>query len=390
MRHRCDGWHTWSGGWRTCRFCLHLPGGSTNQVLMKTCWQASPPSLWSRRSGPGRSPSALYMSWCATSSPPGQMRPSSAHVTRPQVATLCSRCSCSMPLVPLGCGQVDIDADAVADLAPERVSQLVLDRLRRLSPETIRVAEQVAVLGTHAEVRHVRALSMLAEHQVLVATDELAAAGLLRPGQPLEFVHPVVRSSVYESVAAGRRAGDHGRAARLLGEERAAPARVAMHLLKAPAAGDAWAVEMLREAASAEIRPETRATYLRRAVVEPAPASVQAELLIELGRAESLTFDPRALDHLKEALRLSEDTDSRATAAGLLVHSYFDHDRPSEAEPVLRAAIAQLSGTEPTAAGPKLKPLVTLHVLSLELDHRASRMSPQRLSEAIAMAGDGP
>jgi len=288
-----------------------------------------------------------------------------------------------------GLRPVDIDADAVADLAPERVSQLVLDRLRRLSPETIRVAEQVAVLGTHAEVRHVRALSMLAEHQVLVATDELAAAGLLRPGQPLEFVHPVVRSSVYESVAAGRRAGDHGRAARLLGEERAAPARVAMHLLKAPAAGDPWAVEMLREAASAEIRPETRATYLRRAVVEPAPASVQAELLIELGRAESLTFDPRALDHLKEALRLSEDTDSRATAAGLLVHSYFDHDRPSEAEPVLRAAIAQLSGTEPTAAGPKREPLVTLHVLSLELDHRASRMSPQRLSEAIAMAGDG-
>src|SRR5260370_14769284 len=63
----------------------------------------------------------------------------------------------------------DADAGAAADLAPERVSQFVLDRLRRLSPDAIRVADQVAVLGTHADVRHVRALSMLAEHQLLVA-----------------------------------------------------------------------------------------------------------------------------------------------------------------------------------------------------------------------------
>jgi len=174
-----------------------------------------------------------------------------------------------------GLRPLDIDAAAVADLAPERVSQLVLDRLRHLSPGAISVAEQVALLGTHAEVRHVRALSTLTERQVLLAGDELAAAGLLRAGQPLEFIHPVVRSSVYESCAAGRRAGNHGRAARLLGEEGAAPARVAMHLLNTPPSGDAWVVDILRAAASAEIRPETRATYLRRAVAEPTRASIQ-------------------------------------------------------------------------------------------------------------------
>lgn len=194
-----------------------------------------------------------------------------------------------------GLRPVDADADAVADLAPERVSQLVLDRLRRLSPDAIRVADQVALLGTHAEVRHVRVLSALTERQVLDAGDELAATGLLRAGQPLEFIHPVVRSSVYESFAAGRRAGNHGHAARLLGEDGAAPARVAMHLLKAPPAGDAWAVEILRAAASAEIRPETRATYLRRAIAEPAPASIRADVLVELGRAESLTGHERRI-----------------------------------------------------------------------------------------------
>ena len=37
---------------------------------------------------------------------------------------------------------VEIQADVVAELAPERVSALVLDRLRRLSPAAGKVAEQ--------------------------------------------------------------------------------------------------------------------------------------------------------------------------------------------------------------------------------------------------------
>ena len=287
-----------------------------------------------------------------------------------------------------GLKPLDIDADAVADLAPERVSQLVLDRLRRLSPDAIKVAEQVALLGTHAEVRHVRALSMLTERQVLLAGDELAAAGLLRVGQPLEFVHPVVRSSVYESVAAGRRAGNHGRAARLLAEEGAAPARTAMHLLKAPSAGDAWAVEVLRAAASAEVRPEARATYLRRAIAEPAPASIRAEVLLELGRAESLTYDERALGHLKEALRLSEDPGARAAAADQLAFCFIDHDRPEDAEPVLRAAIAGLSGTEPEHGTPERESLISLHVSLLQVDFHSSSITAEQLSDAIAMAGE--
>jgi DNA-binding CsgD family transcriptional regulator len=116
------------------------------------------------------------------------------------------------------------------------VSALVLNRLRRLSPAAIRVAEHVALLGSQAEVRHVCVLAALGEGEVLAASDELAAAGLLRPGQPLEFSHPVFRASVYESITAGRRAGCHGRAARLLGSENVAPARIAMHLLNTPAA----------------------------------------------------------------------------------------------------------------------------------------------------------
>ena len=134
-----------------------------------------------------------------------------------------------------GLQPVDLDAAAVASLAPKRVSQLVVDRLRRLSAAAASVAELAAVLGADAQVRHVRALSGLTERQVLAAGDELSAAGLLEPGQPFGFVHPVIRSGIYEAVQAGRRADHHGRAARLLAADGAEPARVAMHLLKAPA-----------------------------------------------------------------------------------------------------------------------------------------------------------
>src|SRR5579859_2326488 len=180
---------------------------------------------------------------------------------------------------------VEIHADVVAEIAPERVSALVLTRLRRLSSAAVKVAEHVALLGSQAEVRHVGVLAGLDEGEVLAATDELAAAGLLRSGQPLEFSHPVFRASVYESITAGRRAGSHDRAARLLGAEKAAPARIAMHLLNAPAAGDRWAVDILRAAASAEVRPESRAVFLRRALAEPNTDEVRAALLAELGRA---------------------------------------------------------------------------------------------------------
>jgi DNA-binding CsgD family transcriptional regulator len=282
-----------------------------------------------------------------------------------------------------------VDALAVAGLAPKRVSQLVCERLRRLSPDAVTVAEQVAVLGTYAEVRHVRALSELTERRVLDAGDELAGAGLLRARQPLEFIHPVVRSSVYESVAAGRRAGHHGRAARLLGEDGAAPARVAMHLLKAPPAGDAWAVGILRAAAAAEIRPEDRVTYLRRAVAEPPAAGIRAEVLLALGEAESLARDPRALEHLNEALRLSADPTARAVAAGQLAYCLLDHDRAAEAEPVLRTAIAGLSHPEPTPGTPEREPFIALQACLLEVELSSSGLTVERLGEAVSMAGEG-
>ncbi len=284
---------------------------------------------------------------------------------------------------------VDIHADVVAELAPERVSALVLSRLRRLSSAVVKVAEHVSLLGSQAEVRHVGVLAGLDESEVLAATDELTAAGLLRSGRPLEFSHPVFRASVYESIAAGRRAGLHGRAARLLSSENAAPARIAMHLLHAPAAGNRWAVEVLRAAASAEVRPESRSVYLHRALAEPIPDEIRAALLAELGRAESLSYSALAIEHLSEVLLLSKDRQERAAAAARLASSLVEHDRAEDAEPILRHAIRELSNP-PSAPGPAEKNLLLgLNAGLLHAELTAGQLRPERLDQAIEMAGAG-
>jgi len=232
-------------------------------------------------------------------------------------------------------------------------------------------------------------LAGLGEGEVLAAADELTAVGLLRSGQPLEYSHPVFRASVYESIKAGRRAGLHGRAARLLSSENATPARIAMHLLNAPAAGDRWAVEVLRAAAPAEVRPESRAVYLRRALAEPIPDEVRAALLTELGRAETLTYDPRAIEHLSEALRLSEDRQERAAAAARLAGSLVEHDRAEDAEPILRHAIAELSSPPLVAGAAEKDLLLGLNAGLLHAELVAGELRRQRLDQAIEMAGEG-
>ena len=66
---------------------------------------------------------------------------------------------------------------------------------------------------------------------------------MLEPGQPHEFIHPIVRSGIYSELSGAERAQAHRRAARLLAGEPGASERVAQHLLVSEPAGDGWVVE---------------------------------------------------------------------------------------------------------------------------------------------------
>ncbi len=235
--------------------------------------------------------------------------------------------------------------DLIADIGPRAVSQSVLLRLSRLPHDTISVARAVAVLGSGAGLPIIASLSELDDRRVADATRALIGAEILRAEPPLDFVHPLVRDSVYYELAPSERELEHERAARTLMTVGAAPEQIAAHLLAVPCRAEPWVVKLLREAAREASQrgvTESAASYLRRALDEPASAHERPALVLELGLAEALLNVPAAVDHISEAHALLDDPVERARAAGVLARMLVFSRPPDESVAVARAAIAEL------------------------------------------------
>ena len=194
------------------------------------------------------------------------------------------------------------DADRVRGLTPATVARAVVARLGRLAPEAAALARALAVLGGRAEPRELLAFAGVEPEAGSAALDALAR-GQIADGRPVRFVHPLVGAAIDAELAPGRRAHEHARAARVLADAGAAPARVASHLLHAEPAGDAWAAGALRAAARSEGSPEAAVQWLARALAEPPPAAERAGFLHELGAAE-LRAGLGGERHLAEAVEL--------------------------------------------------------------------------------------
>jgi DNA-binding CsgD family transcriptional regulator/tetratricopeptide (TPR) repeat protein len=237
-------------------------------------------------------------------------------------------------------------AHDVEQLVPASVSRSVLWRLGRLGADALVVAQALATLGDESELRHVARLAELTLERANQAADRLLAADLIRRERPLAFAHPVVRAAVYENMAPGARSSAHARASRMLAAEGAEPDRVAVHLLVTDPATDPWRVELLRKAARealARSAPDTAASYLHRALAEPAPALVRPAVLSELGFAEARAGRPEAVDHLASAMDSLSDARERARVARVLGDVLVSEARVSEAVQALDRAIAGLA-----------------------------------------------
>ncbi|HET6551131.1 MAG TPA: LuxR C-terminal-related transcriptional regulator, partial [Solirubrobacter sp.] len=218
-----------------------------------------------------------------------------------------------------------VPAERVGEQSPERVTREIAARLARLPPDVRARAAAAAVLGDGAALRQAAALAGIEDPTD--AADALAAAGVLGGAQPLEFLHPLLGAAVYAGLGPAARARAHARAARLLDSDGEPPERVAAQLLRCPPAGDRWAFERLVAAAAlagARGAADAAATYLLRALDEPAPPERRAELLLDLGAAEC-QFDPvAAVAHLHEALAgaIAVERRFRTTMllAGVLAH----------------------------------------------------------------------
>lgn len=244
-------------------------------------------------------------------------------------------------------------AAQVAGLGPATVAHAVLLPLARLPTSATALVRAVAVLGSDAQLERAARLAVLGESETLDAADALVAMRMLRPGLPLEFVHPIVRTAVYEDLPRAWRSAAHLRAARLLEDEGASVDAVVAHLLCTEPGGRAHVIETLRAGADSAMRrgaPEISAVCLRRALAEGGDQELRAALLYELAVAETLTRDPSAVSHFEEAKRLERDPLRRARIARDLAETLVFSGVWERAPGLLEAALADASGHDDALA----------------------------------------
>src|SRR3954462_1254142 len=202
----------------------------------------------------------------------------------------------------------------VIELGPQAIARGITTRLARLPSEAARLLRAAATLGDRTELPLAADLADLEPKAALSAASALVKADLFRHENPLEFIHPVVRTAVLEDMSADERTDAHRRAAEILLQRGAVPEQAATYLVRTVPAGDPFVVATLRQAAERSLTqgaPEAATAYLRRALDEPPKTCDRADVLGDLGIAETHTDVLGAAAHLAAALGEVDDVGIR-------------------------------------------------------------------------------
>jgi DNA-binding CsgD family transcriptional regulator len=232
-------------------------------------------------------------------------------------------------------------AGRLGDLAPGAILDAVVARLGTMPPPVRSVAQAVAVLGDGAAVRHVAALTGLASTSAAQAADALAEMHVFCAGEPLSFVHPLIRRALERSISPLARGHEHARAAEILHEDGQPEEVIAPHLLAAPGQANPWTVTVLRSAARKALASGAGSSavgLLRRALEEGVRAD-HGELLAELAQAEVDAGLPEATTRLKDAIEAYDDPRRRAELSLTLGAAHYRDGDYGEAVTVLAGAM---------------------------------------------------
>ena len=149
----------------------------------------------------------------------------------------------------------DEGAARLEGLGPAGVADRLLTRVGQLGDGAVRLTRAVAVLEADATLARLARLAGLSADDTASLLDGLVAAGVLSGAGAFEFVHPVVRTAVYEAMPPGERVRLHTCAFEALSEVAATDEQRARHLLFVGPEGRADIVETLSAAAaSAQLR----------------------------------------------------------------------------------------------------------------------------------------
>jgi DNA-binding CsgD family transcriptional regulator len=290
-------------------------------------------------------------------------------------------------------------ARQVESVGARTVGRSIRLRLRRLPEHAGRLARALAVLE-QSDLLQAARLAGLDEAEAAEAADLLTTAGILEPGRPLTFIHPIVRSGIYSELSSAERAQGHRRAASLFAEQPGAQEQVAKHLLVTEPAGDGWVVEQLVEAACAAGKqgaPESEAVLLRRVLAEPPPPGDRSAVLLDLGMAEASAGLADWPEHLQQAVDTAPNVVAAAEAAMVLALALNRAQRFAEAVEVLDRAASSLDSRhselalllEAAAVPPELNNPATAPSLALRGERLRERAAgdPAAPLELLAVAG---
>ncbi|HEY3726316.1 MAG TPA: AAA family ATPase [Solirubrobacteraceae bacterium] len=236
-------------------------------------------------------------------------------------------------------------ADRVDSLGPANVAVAVLTRMRQHGPRAEALARALAVLDADASLRGAAELAGVGKPAAAAELiDQLISAQILSAERSFQFVHPVVRTAVYQAIPPGERLRLHGAAFALLADDGAAPDRLARHLLVVEPGNDPRVVQTLRAAAAqAQTRgaPDLAARYLQRALAEARDPADRAAITHDLGNALLADRDPAWSEHLRRATELADDPATREAWTLELTRALAVAGRPVEAAEFATAALAE-------------------------------------------------
>jgi DNA-binding CsgD family transcriptional regulator len=289
-------------------------------------------------------------------------------------------------------------AERVTEIHSEAISRATVGRLARLPEVAGELASAIAVLGASCSLADAAAIAGLDEDAAVEGADALAAQGLIAPTEPLEFVHPIVRTAVYDEIPTHRRLRWHRRAARLLDDAEAPADEIAVHLLAVEPSGDAAVIDVLRSAAASALAsgaPESAVEYLDRAMGEPPADDARVALLRQLGAAEASLQRPAGAEHLRAALGLSSQPSERAEIARELAATLMHSGHMSDAVDLLERAIGELPPENRELAleleadligAGRLNPALRRRALERVRVLRASRLKGRTFGERVALS----
>ncbi|WP_405455672.1 AAA family ATPase [Streptomyces sp. NBC_00101] len=254
---------------------------------------------------------------------------------------------------------VEDSAGQLRELGASARGRGLVARLERLGTNANRFAWAAAVLGTEISPEIAADLAGMSPAEAADSTARLREARIITGFNPLEFLHPLIASTIYDSIPSATRTAMHGRAAWALTRDGYGVAAASRHLLEVHPDDDQGVVKQLREAAEHHLAlgaPQAARRCLERALQEPPRPEDRALMLYELGCATLLTSPATTVRHLRDALDIPGlDDRQRVDATFRLAAALAHNNQLKEAGDTLAAEAAR------TAPGPGLMRLQAAH-----------------------------